>query len=224
MSEIILFMAPGTCARVTAIALEELGLSFESRVIRFMKGEHKSPHFLQLNPKGKVPCLIYQDQPLTENVAILTFLNNCYGGLLPATDSAWQQAQQLADLCFCASTLHPLVTRIRMPHFFVGEENAQLVWQRACQAMDEYFQLIEQRLQNHSWWYGDQWSIVDAYLYWCFWRVSGANYDVSRFPGFVEHAARLEERPSVQRALSRELVAEKQLIEEGLRFTPPSYS
>jgi glutathione S-transferase len=42
MSETVLYAAPGTCARVPAIVLEEMGMAFETRVIRFLKGEHKS--------------------------------------------------------------------------------------------------------------------------------------------------------------------------------------
>ena len=67
-----LFMAPYTCARVTAIALEEAGVEFDAHLIRFMRGEHKSPEFKARNPKGKVPALEIDDEVLTENVAILT--------------------------------------------------------------------------------------------------------------------------------------------------------
>lgn len=222
MSNIILYMAPGTCARVSAIALEELGLSFETRVVRFMKGEHKSTEYKQHNPKGKVPALLYDGESLTENVAILTYLHERHGDLLPLTDNALAKARHLADLCFCATTLHPLVTRIRMPHLFAGEEAARDVKERGEAGMDEYFALIEQRLNNQLWWYGDKWSVIDAYIFWCFWRVEGAGYDVSRFPCFKTHARRMEERPSVQRALAREKAAEESLKQEGLLFVPPS--
>ena len=221
MSDITLYIAPGSCSRVSCIALEELGLAFESRVVRFMQGEHKSPEYKKHNPKGKVPTLIYKGEPLTENVAIASFLNATYGGLMPKTSSAMETAQQIADLCFCATTLHPIVTRIRMPMFFAGNENARLVKEAGMKAMDEYFQLIEERLNNGIWWYDDEWSIMDAYLYWFFWRVEGADYDVSRFPAYQQHAKRMEQRPAVQRALQREADAQKILESEGLLFIPP---
>ena len=75
MSNIQLYMAPGTCARVPCIALEEAGVEFESVLIRFVRGEHKSPEFKKLNPKGKVPTLVIHGKPLTENLAIITYLN-----------------------------------------------------------------------------------------------------------------------------------------------------
>ena len=68
MAETKLYMAPGTCARVPSIALEEAGEAFDSVLIRFMKGEHKAPTYKSLNPKGKVPTLVIDGKELTENV------------------------------------------------------------------------------------------------------------------------------------------------------------
>ena len=116
MPQLTLYFAPGTCARVSMIALEEAGIEFESRVVRFLKGEHRSPEYLALNPAGKVPCLLVDGAPLTENVSILIWLARSFpnANLLPLTGEPWPDAQLLAQLVWCASTLHPLVTRIRI--------------------------------------------------------------------------------------------------------------
>ncbi len=223
MTDLTLFMAPGTCALVPVIALEEAGLSFECELIRFMKGQHKSPEYLKMNPKGKVPALVIGGEALTENIAIITYLNDRYpdAGLMPAAKNSLERARQLADLSFCAATLHPLVTRIRMPHFFASEEAAKSVWEKGCQAMDEYFRLIDDRLNGKPWWYGDEWSVMDAYLYWIFCRVEGAGYAVDNFSQYQEHKQRMELRPTVLKALARQEAAHSQLAKEGLVFTPP---
>jgi glutathione S-transferase len=226
MSDIQLYMAPGTCARVSCIALEEAGVDFETVVIRFMKGEHKSPEFRKFNPKGKVPTLVLDGESLTENVAILTYLNQLYpdAKLIPQAKDELARMRQLADLCFCSTTLHPIVTRIRMAPFIAGMECAGKVWRAACKAMVENFEIIEDRLADRSWWYGDEWSAMDAYLYWVFWRVEGAEFDTSGYPRFADHASRMEARPAVQRTLAREETASRQLEAEGLLFVPPSPS
>ena len=226
MSSTQLHMAPGTCARVTCIALEEVGVDFETIVVRFMKGEHKSPGFKELNPKGKVPALVIDGEALTENVAIITYLDERFpdARLMPEASDSLTRAGQLADLCFCSTTLHPLVTRIRMPNFFASAGATQSVWQRACDDMVEFFDLIETRLADGPWWYGDQWSAVDAYLYWVFWRVEGADFDIAPYPRYKAHSSRMEERPAVQRALRREEIAMEQLEAEGLNFQPPPRS
>ena len=223
MTEITLFHAPQTCARVPTIALEEIGVPFETRLVRFLKGEHKSPDYKQYNPKGKVPCLLIEGENLTENVAILSYLNERFpvARLLPPAIGALPRYRQIADLSFCAATLHPIVTRIRIPFFFSRAEHARAVWESGCEAMKEYFSLIEERFANRHWWYGEEWSVMDAYLYWIFWRVQGADFDVTPYAAFQDHAVRMEQRPSVQRALQREAEAEQQLEAEGLKFSPP---
>lgn len=223
MPDLKLFFAPGTCARVPMVVLEELGVPYQWELVRFLKGEHKSPEYKKNNPKGKVPALLIDGQALTENVAIVLHLNHLFpdAGLLPAPENTLDYHRQVADLCFCSATLHPLVTRIRMPHFVAGAEVARKVYDAASKAMDEYFQLVEDRLQKQDWWYGDTWTAMDAYLYWVFWRVEGANYDVSRYPRYTAHARRMEQRPSVQRADEIESEANQQLEAEGLKFVPP---
>lgn len=223
MTDILLFVAPGTCARVATIALEEIGLSFETQLVRFMKGEHKSPEFKRFNPKGKVPALVIDGKPLTENIAIITYLDACYpeAKLMPDADDDWTKALHLADLAFCGTTLHPNVSRIRVPQLLVSEPQAAVyVYEKGVEGMREYFQLVEDRLADGPWWYGDTWSMVDAYLYWAFWRVEGAEFDVAPYPRFTAHARRIEERPSVQRAIAREAEAMQQLEAEGLAFVP----
>lgn len=221
MTDIQLFTTPGTCGRVTSIALEELGLNYESRLVRIDKGEHKSSEFKRINPKGRVPTLLHGQKALTENLAIITFLNEVYGGLLPEIESPMCRAQQLADLCFCSSTLHPLVTRIRMPMFFAGIEHAITVKTTAAQAMDEYFQLIDDRLRENQWWFGEEWSAMDAYLYWVFWRVEGAGYHVQDFPHLFAHARNIEQRPATQRAIAKENEAIKLLELDGVKIVHP---
>jgi len=226
VSDIILHMAPGTCARVPCIVLEQACADFQTRVIRFMTGEHKAPPYRQINPKGKVPALEIDGSVLTENVAIITYLAGRFpeAGLMPVAADAIAGARHLADLSYCAATLHPIVTRIRLPAFFGTEDAARAIWEKGCEAMDEHFNLIESRLVAGPWWYGEHWSAMDAYLYWIFWRVEGAGYDVGRFPVFCEHKARSETRPAVQRALAREAEMEVVLDKEGLLFRPPPVS
>ena len=222
--EYVLFTAPNSSARVPTIALEEIGLPFETRLIRFMRDEHTSESFRAINPKGRVPALLCNGQALTENVAILRFLARRHpcAKLLPSVSSDLDDARQIADLCFCSATLHPIVTRIRIPTFFAEDATAQAdVWKRAVAAMAVQFTLVERRLSENEWWYGSDWSIMDAYLNWCWFRVTGAGFDPTPFPGFAAHAVRVAERPSVQRALRREQADDDTLEAEGLLFVPP---
>lgn len=220
--EILLFMAPISCAKVPLILLEEAGASFETRLIRFMKGDHKSPAFKRINPKGKVPAIVIDGEALTENVAIALHLDTLFPdvGLLPPAD-ALGRARQIADLCFCAATLHPFVTRICVPQIMADEPGVPSVRRRAMAGIAEYLQIVEDRLAQGPWWYGDGWSAMDAYLYWVFWRIgAGSDFDRSVYPRLLDHASRIEARPAVQRALAREKIDIAILEAEGAMPQP----
>ena len=224
MTRPVLYMAPFTCARVTAIALLEAGVDFDVEPIRFMTGQHKSEAYRAVNPLGKVPALAIDGEVLTENVAILTYLAERFpeAGLLPEAPDAAARARTLADLAFCAATLHPLVTRIRLPAMIGGRDAAPVVKAMAETAMDEYFAVVEARLEAGPWWYGNRWSAMDGYLFWVFWRVAGAGYDTAAFPRFTDHARRIEQRPAVAKALAIEADVQRKLELEGTAFVPPT--
>lgn len=70
-----LFVAPNACARVPTIAFEEAGVAFDTELMRLKLGQLNTPDFLKVNPKGKVPTLIVDAKVLTENVAVLGWIN-----------------------------------------------------------------------------------------------------------------------------------------------------
>lgn len=215
--EIVLHWFPITCSKVPLILLEEIGAPFETKLVRFMTGEQKSPEYKRLNPKGKVPAIVIDGEALSENVAIALHLDLLFpdARLLPETD-ALGRARQIADLCFCAATLHPFVTRICVPQMMADEPGVASVRRKAMEGIREYLQIAEDRLGEGPWWYGDAWSAMDPYLYWVFWRIGmGSDFDRSGYPRVLDHAARIEARPAVQRAVAREAQARALLEAEG---------
>jgi glutathione S-transferase len=86
MAQIELVWFPGTCSRVTLIALEEIGQPFMTRLSPVARAT--DPDFLSINPKGKVPALAIAGDLLTETPAIVTYLADLYptAGLLPTGD------------------------------------------------------------------------------------------------------------------------------------------
>ena len=69
-----LYYAPGTCALATHIALEEAGAPYEAVLVDFRSQNQRSPEYLAVNPKGRVPALITESGTLTETPALLLFV------------------------------------------------------------------------------------------------------------------------------------------------------
>lgn len=222
MTELALYFAPGACSRVPLIVLEEMGVAFDAKLIRFIKGEHRSPDYLRLNPKGKVPVLVVDGRPLTENVAILTYLATAYpqAKLLPFGQGIMEDAQITSLLAWCSSGMHPIITRIRLPQMFCASPEGQdSVRVMAKEDMKRNFSLVDAALEHQPWILAE-WSAIDAYLYWIWFRATGSGFDGSSYRHFAAHAARMESRPSVKRVLEREAQAEQQLVREGASFAP----
>ena len=229
MPKLTLYFAPDSCARVPLIALEEIGSPYSLEVVAFMKGQHKSPEYLALNPAGKVPLLVVDGMPLTENVAILTWLAERFpgAGLLPESGDGFARAGLLSDLAYCASGLHPIVTRLRIPQFFCDTpDGSRRVFDMAEAAMRPNFDLIDRRLAGSRWWYGDRWSIVDAYVNWVWFRVAGTQFDGSAFPNLRRHDVDMQQRAAVKRALAISTSVAEGLAAQGLAvtFTEPGSS
>ncbi len=209
-----LYFAPDSCSRVPLIALEETGAAFETRLVAFMRGAHRSPEFLARNPAGKVPVLIDGDLTISQNPAILRHLAGRFPAaqLLPMTRDAGAESLLLARLLWFSADLHPLVTRIRMPQLICDLPEA-IPRVRAMASELMRFQLAgtERLLTQQPWLLGETWSVLDAYLYWVWFRITGAGFEAAPFPALADHARRMEQRPSVQRALQREAVARTEL-------------
>jgi glutathione S-transferase len=218
-----LYFSPGSCPRVTMIALEETGAPFETHLVAFMAGEHRNPGFLARNPSGKVPVLLVDGQPIVQTVAILGFLDEAFpeAALFPKLDTPLSRAQFLGDLVSFSADLHPIVTRIAFPQIMIDHaEGAVALRAKALETMAFQLTRFEARLEHQPWVAGQQWSVLDAYLHWVWFRITGAGFDPVPFPGIVAHYARTLERPSVQRALAREAKAVQDLESRGLMPRP----
>ncbi|MGB5446667.1 MAG: glutathione S-transferase family protein [Psychromonas sp.] len=203
---LVLYFAPGACSGVTINALEELGLACEYRKINIASGEQKTDAYLNINPYGKVPALVSNGKLLTENPAILIYLNTLKAGskLLPITEDTYQQSLVYSDLMWISSSLHPAVRHVCMPAYYTVSENVEDVVKRGRVTLTTYFDMAEKRLKESSWWYGEQWSIVDVYLHWCYTRALRGGYALDDFPALTEHQKRVEARPSFQRRIAIE--------------------
>jgi len=214
----LIYFSPGACSQVTLTALEHVGIPFEAKLIAFMRGDHRSNEFLAINSKGKVPTLVFEGRVLTENAAILSYLAEKYpsAGLSLPINNPYERAKFIADLCYFSSGLHPIVTRIRIPGNFSEPASVESVWRMAVAAMIENLRAIELRLVDRDWWAGGEWTIIDAYLAWVWFRVTGAGLDPTPFPNIGAHAMRHGERSAVMRVVERESEATRYLVAQGL--------
>jgi glutathione S-transferase len=176
-----LYFAPGSSSMAPHIALHEVGVPFEARLLSLAKRETRSPEYLAVNPEGKVPTLVVDGHSLTEVAAILFYLAKRYpeAHLLPPGDLL-VEAQAISWMSFVASTVQP-------------------ARQHGLAAFRAAFDLAERRLGDREWALGP-YSIVDIHLFRLFWRLRGA-YPLAagELPRLSAHYDRAMARPAVRR-------------------------
>ncbi len=80
--------------RKVSIALEELGVPYEVRPVNLGANEQLTPEFLALNPNHKIPVLTDDELVIWESGAILLYLAEKTGKLLPADSKGRMAAIQ----------------------------------------------------------------------------------------------------------------------------------
>jgi len=79
-----LYTATTPNGRKVSIVLEELGLAYTTHALNLKAMEQKAPEFLAINPNGRIPALVDDGFAVFESGAILLYLAEKTGQLLPA--------------------------------------------------------------------------------------------------------------------------------------------
>lgn len=204
-----LFTAPGSCALASHIALEEAGADYEAVSLSLKDGDQRTPDYLAVNPKGRVPALVVPGRGvLTENPVILGYVAQTHpqARLAPNDDSFAFGEMQAFNIFLCA-TVHPAFAHVFRPYRYAdGEEAAAAMKAKAPVALAEHFSLIEDRLADgRPWVHGGDYTVSDGYLLvFTRWLERGFAEVAARFPETIAHRKRVQERPAVRRVLAGE--------------------
>jgi glutathione S-transferase len=207
-----LYFAPGACSFVPHVALEAIkaatGQSFEPKLVKLHKGEHRTPEYLAMNPNGQVPVLVADGKPLTQIVAICDFLDRSFpkAGLLPT--EAWARAQALSQLAWMNNTVHPTFTRVFRSSEFAESDAAQAEVKKLAAA--KYRGLLE-RIQGWTtgakpYWFGEHITCHDAYAFTLLRWGGIAGVDPKSLPGYLAFIERVVAAAPVAAALERERI------------------
>ncbi|MES2191321.1 MAG: glutathione S-transferase family protein [Pseudomonadota bacterium] len=202
--KLTLAYCPVACSLVPYILLTEAGAAFDVLPVNLEKGENTSAEYLRLNPKGKVPALLIDGEPLTENVAIQVWIAREFpeAKLMPSDPMAYVHA--LSVMAWCAAAIHPKLTQQARPARYCDlPDTADNVRALGSHALFELFEIADNMLAGREWFF-DDFGCADAYFYWCFRRGSMFKADTSIFKNCVAHLQRMEQRASVQQLLAYE--------------------
>ena len=201
-----IFYSPGACALASHIALADAGADYEAVRVNFQTGEQRSPEYLKINPKGRVPALVTPKGILTENPAILLYLAQTFPqAKLAPLDDPWALAQAQAFNSYLCSTVHVHhAHRTRGTRWADDEASIEGMKKKVAQNMTDAFALIEGEMLKGPWVLGSAYSMCDPYLFTLAGWLEGDGVDIKRFPRVNDHYQRMLQRPAVQRAMKEQ--------------------
>jgi len=157
---IVFYHNPQSRAAMVHWMLEEVGAVYETRLISFDKGEHKSPAFLAINPMGKLPTIVVEGTPITETPAIIAWLADAYpdAALAPSPDSM-DRAAWYRWLFFGGSCLEPAMVDKMLQRPEPTRKGA-VGWG----SYDDVIDTLETALHHRPYLLGDHFSAADLYV------------------------------------------------------------
>lgn len=195
-----------TCTQRILILLEELELKYEIKNVDLVQQEQKSDEFLALNPFGKVPVVIYDDQTMFESRSILRYIakNNTEFLDLTLNDSfevdMWLEVE--------SQSFNPLVSTIVNEKLFKKwkeEETDESLVEKTLEQLDNILSIYEKRLSEHKYIGGDSFSIADIshFPYLNYFLKCDKTYKVwlKRYPRVYKWFKRMSLRESIKNVL-----------------------
>ena len=162
-----LYWSPDTGAFAPHAVLEEVGAAYELSRVDTTKGEHRTPAFLALNPRGQIPALALPDGTvISESAAMVLHLADAHpaAGLLPPPgDSA--RAQVYRWLFFCVANIYEADLRYYCPERYTDDPAGRDgVRAAGARQMRDSFAIIERSLDPGPFLLGTRTSVADLYL------------------------------------------------------------
>ncbi|MDO8379035.1 glutathione S-transferase family protein [Phenylobacterium sp.] len=200
-----LYSFPGTVSLAVHIALEEAGADYELVPVDFLTNAQRSPEYLAINPKSRVPALVTERGVLTEAPALMTYVAQSFpqAGLAPL-DDPFALAQVQAFNTYLCATVHVAAAHRHRGYRWADDPAAIADMRRKAPLnVAEHFELIEAEYLAGPWVMGQAYTICDPYLYTVAGWLKRDGIEIDRFPKVAAHFARMGERPAVRKVLAQ---------------------
>ena len=183
--------------RKVSIALEELGLEYQSHAVDIGNDEQFDPDFLAISPNNKIPAIVDHDTgtSLMESGAILLYLAEKTGGLMSTSPSArWKTIEWLM---WQMGGPGPILGQV---HHFVkfNPGTSEYAEQRYLNEGKRLYGVLDKRLAEDEYIAGD-YSIADIATWPWISRFEWQTMDLNEYPNVKRWYLAIAARPPVQR-------------------------
>jgi glutathione S-transferase len=194
--QVVFYTNPMSRGRIVHWLLDEIGAPYETRILSFEKGEHKTPAFLALNPMGKLPTIVHRGVVVTETAAICLYLADEFqsAGLAPKIGDP-QRGTYLRWFLFGAGAFEPAILDKMLARPPVERKTAL-----GYGSYEDAVKTLETAVTPGPWILGERFSAVDVYV------GSQVHFGIMTkslepTPVLQKYADRCSSRPALQKLL-----------------------
>ncbi|MEQ8204758.1 MAG: glutathione S-transferase family protein [Woeseia sp.] len=184
----------GNCYKLQLLCAE-LGLDYDWREVDILAGETHTKDFLQMNPNGKIPLLVVDnDYCLPESNAIMSYLAD--GNSLVGTDRR-SRADVLSWMFFEQYSHEPYVGTARFIVKYLGNplERRQTLEEKQ-QGGYRALNILEQQLSTRDFITGSDFSLADIALFAYTHVADEGGFDLSTYAAINAWFERIRSRPA----------------------------
>lgn len=185
--------------RKVSIALEELELPYKVQSIDIGKDEQFEPDFLKISPNNKIPAIVDGDFTLFESGAILLYLAEKAGKLLPphGTPEYWRAVEWLM---WQMGNFGP---QLGQAHHFLtfNRGKSEYAEKRYHGEALRLYRVLDERLAGREF-VADKLSVADIAIWTWASRWDYQQIEIDDFPNVRRWYVQLAERPAFQRGYS----------------------
>ena len=150
------------------IALNLLGIDYETRHISLVDRSHRGPAYLEKNPQGLVPTLEIDGQHISQSLAIIEYLNETRPEARFLPDDTLERARVRALSYAIAMEIHP-ICNLRTIDYVVeiveGSDETRIAWMKKFIGEGlESFEALLDAPQTGKFCHGDRPTMADLCL------------------------------------------------------------
>jgi glutathione S-transferase/GST-like protein len=183
-----------------SVALEELGIEYDVKVVDITSGAQHEPSFRKINPNGRIPAIVDRDADdlaVFESGAILIYLAEKAGRLLPSAGS--KRAQVLSWLMFQMGGVGPMMGQANVFYRYFPKKIPEAI-ERYQKESRRLLEVLDGRLAESEY-LADDYSIADI-ANWCWARTHRwSGVPVDDLEHLQRWLANIRGRPAVQRGI-----------------------
>jgi len=213
-----LFTAPTPNGRKVSIALEELEVGYEVHALDLRAGAQKTEKFLKINPNGRIPAIIDDGFAVFESGAILLYLAEKFGKLIP--DSVRGRSLVTQWLMWQMGGLGPMHGQANVFFRYFPEKIPAVIARYQGETM-RLLTVMNTRLAQEEFLAG-QYSIAEIACWPWVMQHDWAGLDISELTHLGRWLKSIGERPAVQRGAAIPYPQSQPDLETGKTIVTPA--